>query len=400
MKNIKWMLAAVMSICLTAGLAGCGQKEAVMKEFVSEDGAVSVMAEETWKVEDLGMMEGWLAITDEKGIEGLSIMSFPKSTFGISKMEEFEKMMEDGEQFSNLTEVEAVVIPGVSEVKTYRCQVNDGKQNAEAFTAYGYTDYAFYAFIYVPDKMKDTSREQLQKLCESFKETPPEVENNFQAEVTDTIQYFNAACALLTKLNGWDYTLFGGLPANEDSMLVVQTLLSQSWQVTDKTSADAAVDLFLTGGGDRAVYVENMEYLKEEGVAEAAAEDRAAWLSDNFEITAEEAEAFADQYNVYEVLGESAVSAWDYSRAMSLYSYYFQAGYYTEAEALDASLALAETMQKEFESWDEFMESCFLGYEQLTGESSDELRTIYSELKAASDNPYRVDWNTALEKSW
>lgn len=46
------------------------------------------------------------------------------------------------------------------------------------------------------------------------------------------------------------------------------------------------------------------------------------------------------------------------------------------------------------------MESYFAGYEYWSEESGDERRNIYENLKSSSDNPFLLDWNTALEKSW
>ena len=143
-----------------------------------------------------------------------------------------------------------------------------------------------------------------------------------------------------------------------------------------------------------------MEYYAEKGVADIAAADRAAWLYENFEMTEEEGVEIAEWYNLYEEQGENAIAAWDYSRAMSLLGYYFLAGYYTEAEALDKSLEVATTIQGAGGSWDEFMEGYFKGYEWWSAESSDERRALYEELKAADDNPYAIDWNLSLEKSW
>jgi len=46
------------------------------------------------------------------------------------------------------------------------------------------------------------------------------------------------------------------------------------------------------------------------------------------------------------------------------------------------------------------MESYFIGYEYWAGESSYERREIYEEIKASSDDPFRLDWNMTFEKSW
>ena len=64
------------------------------------------------------------------------------------------------------------------------------------------------------------------------------------------------------------------------------------------------------------------------------------------------------------------------------------------------TLTLAETVQTTFDSWDSFKESYFSGYEYWSEESGDERREIYENLKSSPDNPFVLDWNTPLEKTW
>lgn len=80
--------------------------------------------------------------------------------------------------------------------------------------------------------------------------------------------------------------------------------------------------------------------------------------------------------------------------------YYYHAGYYTEEEALDKSLEIAQTLQPLFGSWDELVDSYLAGYEYWSEESSEERRAIYEELKGEEDNPYAVDYTMTLEKTW
>ena len=94
------------------------------------------------------------------------------------------------------------------------------------------------------------------------------------------------------------------------------------------------------------------------------------------------------------------MSGWDYSRMVSVLSSCYIAGYYSETEALDKALEAAQVIQQNFDSWDSFIDSYMVGYEYWAGESSEERRGIYEDLKAASDSPYSLDWNMTLEKSW
>ena len=114
----------------------------------------------------------------------------------------------------------------------------------------------------------------------------------------------------------------------------------------------------------------------------------------------EEAENYDIWYSCYEKYGENALAAWDYSRAMSLLGNYYLAGLYTETEALDKSLEVARVIQEAFDSWDDFMENYFVGYEYWAEESSEERRGIYEDIKAEADSPYDIEWNLAFEKTW
>ena len=172
-----------------------------------------------------------------------------------------------------------------------------------------------------------------------------------------TVQWFNATCAVLTRQNKENIRAFGGVlqtvasgPAggvSADSVLArkKQKVLEESWNGTGRSSADRVLEELLASG---------------------------------------------------RVTG----SAWDYSRAMTNLGNYYQAGYYTETEALDKSLEVAKEIQGKFDSWDSFMESYLAGYETWSGDTSGTRRTIYENLKASVWNPYAVDWNLELVKSW
>lgn len=76
------------------------------------------------------------------------------------------------------------------------------------------------------------------------------------------------------------------------------------------------------------------------------------------------------------------------------------AQYYTEEEALNKSLEIAQMVQPLFGSWEELVESYLRGYEYWAEESAEERRQVFEDLKSRPDNPYQVDYNTKLEKTW
>jgi len=172
----------------------------------------------------------------------------------------------------------------------------------------------------------------------------------------DTVQWFNATYAILTKSNTGNIRAVGGATkvtgfyddgAQTDQWYSdkIREGLARSWNVTDKASADQVLEGLVASGN-------------------------------------------------------ATGSAWDYSRAMSNLGNYYIAGYYTIEETLDKSLEIAKIIQTKFNSWDAFVESYLAGYASWAGENAENRRWIYEQLKQSAFNPYNLDWNLPLEKSW
>ncbi|MCI8615814.1 MAG: DUF1266 domain-containing protein [Lachnospiraceae bacterium] len=402
-KRKKKVIILAMAIALM--VAGCGKsgKEIVLKEFVSDDETVSIQLDESWspeKINDESGSEGWVAAFTEDNSEGVSVMQLTKSVYGAGvTMDRWKEIIESTYPISEPEDMEAPSVPGMDVDSAYSCVVTADGVKGAGRVVYGETDYAFYCILYAAPKMNDQKEEYFKKVCATFKETVPEVENASVVEATDTIQWFNNTCAVLTAVNGWDYTMFGGLPANDMSKQIAQNLLADWWEVTDKASADENMEWLLTEG-HRTSFLEDMAYIGESGVGDVPKEERVDFLLENFYIDVEEAENYDIWYSCYEKYGENALAAWDYSRAMSLLGNYYLAGFYTETEALDKSLEVARVIQEAFDSWDDFMENYFVGYEYWAEESSEERRGIYEDIKAEADSPYDIEWNLAFEKTW
>ncbi len=228
---------------------------------------------------------------------------------------------------------------------------------------------------------------------------PGSTANTDKAELSDTIRWFNASYAILTELNGCNYNIFGGMMPNAPVARMQQQMLENSWGVTDRASADETLDWLLTEG-HRLTFVDDMAYLEQAGLGEVAKEGRMDFILSNFDVSEEDAGFFISCYAIYEQYGAEAIDAWDYCRALNLMGFFYLAGYYDETEALDTSLEIAKVLQAKFNSWDALVDSYLRGYEYWAEESSDERREIYEDLKTREDNPYSVDYNTELTKTW
>ncbi|MCI8606155.1 MAG: DUF1266 domain-containing protein [Hungatella sp.] len=372
-----------------------------MTEFTIKDGSMSIMLNKDWTTEDLGV-DFWLGAQSKNGKEAVIVMQFPKmgSILPVDSMDSMTAMVVESYGIADEADAQAPTIPGMTGIKASTCTVNADGEKAETYLVYGETDYAYYSLMYVTeDKMTDDIIASAVASYGTFKETPPEVEDNSTIQVSDTVKWFNASYAVLTKLNGWNYNLFGGLAVNDDNKAVVQEMLKSWWDVSDRASADETLDWILTEG-HRTGFVEEMKDLQSEGVGDKSPEERAAAILGVYEMDEATAEIYARCYGAYETMGEKAIDGWDYCRALNLLGYYYTAGYYTDVEALDKSLEIAQKVQEEFGSWDELIDSYMVGYEYWGEETSDERRAVYEELKGAQDNPYAVDFKMTLEKTW
>ncbi|PJJ29271.1 DUF1266 domain-containing protein [Lacrimispora celerecrescens] len=215
-----------------------------------------------------------------------------------------------------------------------------------------------------------------------------------QKKVQPEILWVNGTYAVLTELNGGDYTLLGGMKANEFNKQLELASLEEWWDVTDRASADETLN-WLLDTGHRSDYASLMQVMEEDDASGLEREELAKYLS---EIAGDEEEAYylINAYDNYLNYGAGAIDGWDYCRAVSLCGWYYIAGYYTEQEALDKSLEIAQTIQKRFSSWDEMMDSYLRGYEYWSYESGDARREIYEDIKTRDNNPYLLDWYLPL----
>ncbi len=371
-----------------------------MKEFATPDGSAKIHLASDWSEEDMGV-DSWLGVQSKDGADAVILMQFPKggTMIPVTGMDSVKELVVEAYGISGEADTQAPEISAMKNVEAITCTISADGESGDGYVAYGETDYAYYSIIFVSEKMDDDFTASLKASLSSFEEEPLEVEDNTTVEVTDTVQWFNASYAVLTAVNGWDPNRFAGLPANDQSMELQKQMLDEWWGVTDRASADDNLDWILTEG-HRADFNEEMGYLAEAGLSDVAEGERLAFVKENFDLMDEEAESYVNGYALYERFGENALAGWDYCRALSLMGYYYIAGYYTEVEALDKSLEIAQTLQPLFTSWDELMDSYLGGYEYWAGESSEERRGIYEELKGQADGPYRVDYGVTLEKTW
>lgn len=402
-KMKKLLLTCLMAIVFVITATGCGAKTpeellATMQEFSSPDGTITMSMNKDWITSDAGM-ENWLLVSNKNESNVYMVMQFPKMMSDIDSVDDLKEEIMSLYTATNNSVVEAPVVPGLTNVVAETCSMKLEDVTGQGYLVFGESDYAFYTILGVANKMNDKFKNSFEVSLSTFKETAPEIENNATVEATDTIQWINGTYAVLTHLNGWDYTMYGGLALNDESAAISQASLQDWWSVTDRDTAVENLNWILEEG-HRTEFAGLMQQLQDEGITEVAPEEYEAYLQSDYGLTADEAKLYATMYGYFEEFGPDAIAGWDYSRAMSLLGSYYLAGYYTEQEALDQALEIAATIQPLFTSWDEFMASYMRGYEYWAEESSDERMAVYEELKGFEDSPYKLDWNMTLEKNW
>lgn len=369
-------------------------------EFSSEDGTVSITLTENWKEND-AERDGWIGASSRNGQDAVMVIQSVKED-GFTVREDMEEAVKTACRISELEKMGSVEdIPELTETEAYCCKMDLGGISGNGYIIYGETAYAYYGLIYAAKNMDEDTLAYAKEVCRSFRENVPEAAavNIPAVETTDTILWMNGTYAVLTTLNGHDYSIFGGTAPDSDCVETHKKMLDRQWGVTDRASADESLD-WLYNEGHRARFTEEMESLAEDGLGGIEKEERADFFCENYGMTQEEAERYARFYEAYEEKGEDAISAWDYSRVVMLLSSYYVAGYYSETEALDEALEASRMIQTKYDSWDTFTDSYMLGYEYWAEESSDYRRMVYEMLAADPDSPYSLPWNMKLVKDW
>lgn len=365
-----------------------------LKEFEAVDGSYTISMSEKW-VQNEDSTAEMLTVSNVLGTEISIVFQIPKSTTAAgTDIDMLRALMEENYGVTTADPVDGFEIPGLEGVCAYRGKTTGLALNYEGCFVYGESDYAFYTMTFFTGNMDDEKIETFRTYCATFEENAPKVE---VSTLSDTLRWINASYAILTEANGWDYNIYAGLTPNDANREMMKVMLEEWWGVTDRQSAEDTLEWTLTEG-HRTGFAADMTYL--DGIGLSDVDDRVGYLAILTDSDEAAAESYAKWYEWYEDHGAGAIDAWDYCRALDLLSFYYIAGYYTEQEALDGSLEIAETLQPMFGSWDELVDSYLRGYEYWAEESSDERREIYEDLKSRADDPYAVDYHTELVKTW
>ncbi len=221
----------------------------------------------------------------------------------------------------------------------------------------------------------------------------------------ETVLWFNATYAPLTYSNGWDWKLIGGIKPTQENIEIMDYLLQQSWSINDRESALETVES-LKEKGHRNTCRECMEELDEAGLLDLEGKEFKKELLKS-DLTGDRYRYLIAYQMHREGLDSDAMAAWDLCRVNQLYASFYICGYMTYEEAMDASLENSLILQEMYSSWDEMMDGYVLGYQFWQGDPdtkedspTKERRRMYEMMLQMEDNPYMLDWNMELKKSW
>lgn len=258
-------------------------------------------------------------------------------------------------------------------------------------------------------KVKEKAEEQKEELSESGLENyfldsyePSEFR---QADVdSDTVQWICSAYAIYTHYNKKDLGCIGGTSDDNSEIYqrAIRIALANGWRISDRDSAIRQLNSLLEKG-HRETYRKFISEMKKHNLLSLSEEE----LLSRVERENGDAGEFQAAYRAYQAMGEQALDAWDYSRALQVLGDCYQAEYISLEECLDVSLAVAKKLQEEFGSWDELCRSYLYGYhfwkkDDMNYESSDTRARweVYEELKEMKQGPFSVPYDTELKESW
>lgn len=407
-KAAKVLGAALAVAALLSGCSSTAAKVEAVNEYTSDSGMYSVSLPGEWKTESNMGLGDMISLSREDGMETMMMGMAKGQIFGqggskVGTLEEFFSYMEslflNGEAATTeLEDAEAIQLEGISSViaKQGTMTQTDGA-SGKIFVECGETEEAYYLFMFSAPKSFDKNIESLKKNM-TFKE----LEVKKPETLSDTLKWFNASYAVITKLNGGDLNIITGFEPGAMIESTMQAMLERDWGVTDRASMDENIDWLLTEGHNQ----DALDYLVSSEVGEMSRDELISAMEQSGFDAADQTEMLA-AFDAKAAYGDQAIAGWDLSRAMSMIGWGYLAGFYTYEESMDKALETAQSIQQSFGSWDDYMNSYFYGYSYWSGNDPEdtssqayERRNMYEEMKAEEDGPYSVDWNAALQKEW
>lgn len=417
MKKLFNAAKSIVGLLTTAVLlTGCGSitgsemnpENVPTNTYTSQNGSYSVSLPGEWEVGDNMGLSGVLMLEND-GVQAL-IFGMPKGQIlgqagaDVDSLEEYFDYVE-GTFFgapamsTALTDTESIALSGTLQTLAKEgtaTQLSNGAK-AQMFIECAETESSYYCFSFSVTRGYD-------KKIAPIKEhmTFEELGGTQAEELSDTLRWINASCAIVIRLNGGDLDIITGFEPNIMITSGMKTMLERDWDVTDADSLYDTIDWLMNEGHNQ----DGLSYLESLNLSGGSREEILASLQAEGASEEDITEIMA-VYDAKSLYGDAAISGWDYSRAMSMLGWGYLAEYLTYEEAMDKSLELAQIIQPKFESWNDYNESYFYGYSYWSGNSREDTSSnayqryqIYEEIKEDENNIYTIDFKSELQKEW
>lgn len=206
-----------------------------------------------------------------------------------------------------------------------------------------------------------------------------------------------ATCAVLTEINGRRHDMLGGCERTPEEIKVWQDILAKWWNTHN-----------------RAELLETLKWIEETGHRQqfdAMAKDLSTASSEQRADIRQNVASNPSVSNRVEVvlkygdeLGAKSITAWDFSRYISLCGWGYIVGYLTEEEAWERIMPAAALLQRTFKSWEDLGKNHVVGREfwslNQTQENGARTQRCFKKLRTDPSSPWlQLNWDTDLTAS-
>ncbi len=209
----------------------------------------------------------------------------------------------------------------------------------------------------------------------------------YSKKLTPTMKFIIAAGVNTYQASECSCIDIGGNPANNWAKRHMKKLLKSGWNVNNADELKETVSWLFSEGHNK----ECMEM-----IGKYKGESESVQIKRIFDSGTNNVEKILDA--VAEKYENQGILAWDLCTVCNVAGWGFLAEYITYEEAVQISIGACKILQNSYSSWDDMMESYFLG---LWYWNNDHLKTqnrikLYEHSKKYKDSIYNISWNTVL----
>lgn len=210
----------------------------------------------------------------------------------------------------------------------------------------------------------------------------------YSKKLTPTMRFIIAAGANTYQALECSRIDIGGNPANNWAKRHMRKLLKSGWNVDNADDLKETIFWLFNEGHNK----DCMEMTKQ-----YKGESESVQIKRIFESGANNVERIL--YTITEKYEKQGILAWDMCRACNIAGWGFLAQYITYEEAIQISIDACKILQNSYGSWDDMMESYFLGlwYWSSNYSTTQNRMSWYEHSKKNKDSIYNISWGTALD---